>query len=95
MAALPGANMKANPVSRVGRDSLAVADMSASPTEVIVGPGSYTPQTTNDGELDTIMLRSQLKADRGWGYAYVSDTIREMFTALLGRNDVTTALLQR
>ena len=79
--ALPGANMNANPMSRTGRDTLAMCDpMANQPTEVIVGPGTYFPTTTNDGELNSIDIRATVKAERGWGFAYMSDTIREMWT---------------
>ena len=42
-------------------------------------------------QLKTMRTEGDRKARRGWGAQFMSDTVREMFTALV-RNDKTTAL---
>ena len=93
--ALPGASMKSNLISKTGRDHyLGAMDISATmqnATSPITGPGSYIPRVTNDGEPNTLEERVLLKADRGWSNYFTSDSIREMFTALVA-DDRTNAL---
>ena len=79
--------MKSNPMSKVGRDVyLGAADIDAvrlASTTPIVGPGSYTPVMTFDGEFDTMRDKSDYKADRGWSYQFFSDTVREWTSAMI------------
>ena len=63
MQNLPGANMASNILSKTGRDhrftaeSLGHFGMMTGPE---VGPGTYNPRVTNDGEFDTIEGRVQV-----------------------------------
>ena len=91
----PGTSMNSNLVSKVGRDIyFGASDIGScynAPTDGHVGPGVYTPEVTNDGEINTIEKRATKKASSGWSMSFVSDSLREMWTALV-RNDSTLAL---
>ena len=94
---LPGANPNNNPYPlRVDRFGYAVGDVDRQAmraTAEITGPGSYEPRVGPDGDSSSIAKRSSLKADRGWSAAYMSDSLRDMFTSFV-RNDVTMAIFQ-
>jgi hypothetical protein len=88
--AQPGGSMRSNIVSKTGREvSVGGADVDMlvqRATSTMVGPTSYFPH-----EATTIKASSEKKARRGWGVHFMSDSVRDMFTALI-RNDHTATL---
>ena len=82
-----------NAMSHVGRDSTVPSQWTSgllssrrfASTGPGVGPGTYDPITTNNGDLDTIQGRSERKADFGafgWNASFISDSLRTFFSGL-------------
>jgi hypothetical protein len=82
-----------NAMSHVGRDSTVPSQWTSgllssrrfASTGPGVGPGTYDPIMTNNGDLDTIQGRSERKADFGafgWNASFISDSLRTFFSGL-------------
>ena len=88
---LPGANPESNMMSKMPRDARftgdTIEDYAGRMTGPDVGPGSYEPKTTMDGQLNTIEKRSEQKADLGWSASFISDHLRRIWYGWFGNND--------
>jgi len=70
-------------VSKTGRDSNMVGQLKGrEATGPSVGPGTYDPTITNDGERNSLAGRTEQKSMfgfNGWNATFVSDSIRSLF----------------
>ena len=83
---LPGANPNSNLVSKVGRDS-AFAGESIDDVGMMtgpdVGPGSYDPMRTIDGERNTVVGRVAVRSQNNEDASFVSTQDRNIFEWML------------
>ena len=76
-----------NMMPQTGRDAVVPGTLPVkfASTTPGVGPGTYDPIVTNNGELDTIGARVERRSDLGafgWSASFVSDSIRSIFSSI-------------